>query len=119
MALSELSNDRSADSDCFEAGTLLSYLNSAATSSDVGQTTDPSMPADARGVAGKNMALEILRRQAQSSAPGSIEQLVFETMKDVIASFNTFPSDESLGIICAALPCLVAIAQVVRNRQPA
>lgn len=54
------------------------------------------------------MALEILRRQALSSAPGSTDKLVFETMKDVIASFDIFPSDESLGIICAALPCLVA-----------
>jgi hypothetical protein len=42
VALSELSIDRSADSDCFETGTLLSSLNSAATSSDVGQTTEPS-----------------------------------------------------------------------------
>lgn len=65
VALSKLSNDRSADSDCFEAGTHLSSLGSAAPSIDIGQTGKPSIAADSREVAVEKLGLETLRQAAQ------------------------------------------------------
>lgn len=65
VALSKVSSDRSADSDCFEAGTLLSSLSSAAPSIDLGQTAKPSIAADSRRVAAEKLGLETLRQAAQ------------------------------------------------------